>query len=271
MLGKLHITAIIIVAVCTALALLFFSRRTERTKNAVRLAVPLILIALEIWKDSLLAIEHEMSTGYLPLHLCSLGIPVFLAYSVCKLKESKKRTAAGHNKSADIDNKGSYKDNKSADTDNKDSHITENISRWTVFWGQTAVSLFFPGAVCGLVFADWTTLYPMWNFYNLHSYVWHGMLLFFPLFIMINDDMWPDIRKIGYPAAFLTAAAFIIYFIDKALDCNYLFINWPLENTPIWPIYEYMGAFWRVGYAILAAIVIILYDLVMMLIRKVVK
>ena len=51
--------------------------------------------------------------------------------------------------------------------------------RWQTVFSEIAVTLIMPGSVAALLFPDWTHLYPVLNYMNLHSFLWHGLLLLY--------------------------------------------------------------------------------------------
>ena len=113
-----------------------------------------------------------------------------------------------------------------------------------------------PGAIAAMLFPDWN-MYPAWNFMNLYSWVWHGILVLFPLLLLKSGAERPAIRGIWKPVLFLTAVVPLIYLFDRKFSCNYLFIHWPPEGTPLTWMARYLGVpGYLAGYAVLTAAVI---------------
>ena len=201
----LAVIALLIISFCTA-----FCKIKETARMHCLRAIPFILLFLEIIKDLLLVSQKQFSVGFLPLHLCSFGIPVFLFQTCCR------------------------------------------SGKWKSIWGEISFCLIMPGAASALIFPDWTVLYPMFNFFNLHSYLWHTLLVLFPVLLLIHGEIHPSIRHIHWNILFLCCIVPPIYIFDKLTDCNYLFINWPLPDTPL----EYLASFlgnpgYLAGYAVL--------------------
>ena len=185
--------------------------RPAGTKAKMIKTIPILLLIMEIGKDLYLRRTGYFGVGYLPLHLCSMGIPVFL--------------------------------------------LAVYGGRWKCFFIEIAMILILPGSVCAILFPDWN-MYPVWNFMNLYSWVWHGLLVLFPLLIRYRWKA--DIRNIWKPTLFLVVVVPLIYIFDRKFDCNYLFINWPPEGTPLQWLVGIMGVpGYLTGYAALTLLVMV--------------
>jgi uncharacterized membrane protein YwaF len=172
---------------------------------------------LEIFKDLFLVHVGRFGIGYLPLHICSIGIFVFLLREWLPLGRAKDA------------------------------------------FGEIAYMIIMPASVAALLFADWTVYYPVLNFMNIHSYIWHGLLILYPLLLKVRGDISPSIRHIHYCLLFLCAVVPPIYAFDKHFGCNYFFVNWPVANSPLSWMAEFMGnPGYLIGYAALTFFVILL-------------
>ena len=109
-----------------------------------------------------------------------------------------------------------------------------------------------PASVAALIFADWTIYYPVWNFINLHSYLWHGLLVLYPVLLMINGEISPTIRHMHRSVLFLILVVPPIFLFDKKFGCNYFFVNWPVEDSPLEWCASFMGnPGYLVGYGLM--------------------
>lgn len=167
-------------------------------------------------RDLFLSVIGRMSVNYLPLHLCSFAIFVYLLYAFLPPKAGKFREALG----------------------------------------ETGFVLLMPGTVCALLFPDWA-YYPIWNFMSLHSFIWHTVLAAFPIMLFLSGRIHPAIRHIWYPVLYLCIVVPPTALFNYFTGCNYLFIMYPLPDTPLEWLYHVMGAWWRVGYAALVLLVIL--------------
>ncbi|MGN8774618.1 YwaF family protein [Candidatus Weimeria sp. HCP3S3_B5] len=131
-------------------------------------------------------------------------------------------------------------------------------SRARAFFGEIAVILLGPGSIFALLLPDWT-LYPAWNYFNLYGYIWHEMLLLYPILLLIDKRLWPRISHLWYEAIFLAIIVPPVYIFDKITDCNYIFINWPPSDTPLSFLASKMGVpGYLAGYALLALMIMVI-------------
>ena len=214
--GKEHIASTAVTLVMVVLFAFLFRKSDEKKQRRILKAIPLFMAALEIFKDLFLVSVHRFGLGYLPLHVCSIGIFVFMLREILPWKKAK-----------DI-------------------------------FGEVAVILIMPGALAALIFPDWTYLYPVLNFINLHSFVWHGLLVLYPLMILINGEVKPSVKHIHYVLLFLCAVVPPIYAFDKKTGCNYFFVSRPEVSTPLEWIYNITGSKgYLIGYGVLTVSVIL--------------
>lgn len=126
------------------------------------------------------------------------------------------------------------------------------------FFGEIAVILLGPGSVFALLLPDWT-FYPVWNFFNVYGYVWHELLLLYPLLLLIDGRVKPRIKHLWYEIVFLGFIVPPIYIFDKKMDCNYMFVNLPEPGTPLSWLASFLGVpGYLFGYALLALAVMAL-------------
>ena len=204
-------------ALLIAVLLFLFRRMPEERKNLWMRVIPWVMAALECFKDLFLIQAGRFGAGYLPLHLCSLGLFVFLLYA--------------HSKTA----------------------------RWKGVFGEIAVTLILPGSIAALLFPDWAHLYPVFNFMNLYGYVWHSLLVIYPLLCLSQKQVRLSIRHIHYDFLFLLCTVPPVYLFDRIFHCNYMFVNWPPKGTPLEWIASVTGdAVYLAGYAVFSVFVIVL-------------
>ena len=211
-----HFITLFALFILIAAALILFGKLEEKQKKRILAAIPLLMILLECTKDSFLLYRGYFGVGYLPLHLCSLGIFVFLAASLSR------------------------------------------SLRWKKIFGEIAVTLILPGSIAALIFPDWAHLYPVWNFLNLYGYLYHGLLVLYPLLMLRAGQTDLTIRHIHYDFLFLLCVVPPVYLFDKVFACNYMFVNWPPRGTPLAWIAQITGdSLYLLGYAFFAAAVIV--------------
>jgi len=201
----------------------WFRRQRPERRERIMVSIPFIMLMLECCKDLLLLSQGHFNAGYLPLHLCSLGVFLFLLIAIS-------RTA-----------------------------------KWKGVFGEIAVTLILPGSIAALLFPDWAHLYPVWSFMNLYGFLWHGLLVLYPVLCLMQRLVCPGIRHIHYDAVFLLLVVPPVYLFDKAFHCNYMFVNWPPAGTPLEWIASITGPqYYLAGYAVFAAIVILIIYLLIL-------
>jgi uncharacterized membrane protein YwaF len=217
--GRVHLFSVGITFALVALLVAWLVKSPADRRRKVMKCIPLFMVALEVWKDLFLVSVGRFGIGYLPLHLCSIGIAVFLLHEFVRWEPAK------------------------------------------AVFGEVAYVLMAPGALAGLVFADWTELYPALNFINLHSYLWHGLLLAYPLTLRFSGEVVPRFKNIPWVVAFIVAVAAPIYAFDKAMGCNYLFVNWPVTGSPLeWLVAKMGNPGYLLGYgALVLAVILLVY------------
>ena len=135
--------------------------------------------------------------------------------------------------------------------------------------GEIAFILILPGSLIALIFADWTVYYPVLNFMNLYSYVWHGLLVLYPALIKLRGEIYPDIRHFWWSLLFLCIIVPPIYGFDKHFGCNYFFVNWPAPDSPLSWLASFMGnPGYLLGYALLVILTILLVYLCIWIVEK---
>ena len=101
------------------------------------------------------------------------------------------------------------------------------------FWGEVALSFVLPCGIFGLLFADWTVSYPVFSFYSLHSYIWHTLLIFYPLFLRLSGRISLRFRDLWMPVAFTGVTAALIYAFDRMTGMNYFWLTEAEPGTPL--------------------------------------
>jgi hypothetical integral membrane protein (TIGR02206 family) len=110
----------------------------------------------------------------------------------------------------------------------------------TRFTSEFLYSLSIPGAVMALVFADWN-MYPLWNMYCLQSFLIHMCELAFPVMLLAAGDIRPRAKNLWMPAIYLAVVVPPIFFLNKRLDTNFLFLNDPAPGSPLSFLETFLG------------------------------
>lgn len=222
-----HILSVSVTLIAVTAVIAMFRRVDEKRQKQFLKLIPIIMVILEVFKDLFLVSVHRFGIGYLPLHICSIGIFVFLCCEYMPWMKAKE------------------------------------------IFGEIAFVLIMPASVAALVFADWTIYYPVWNFINIHSYIWHGMLVLYPMLLLLRNDISPSIKHIHWSVIFLCIVVPPIYLFDKHFGCNYFFVNWPVPNSPLSWCASIMGnPGYMAGYALMVFGTMVLVYICTWLIQK---
>lgn len=113
------------------------------------------------------------------------------------------------------------------------------------FCGETLYSLCLPGTLAALIFPDWAANQPVFHFQSVHSFVYHGLLAGGILMLLVSREFRPRADGLKYPLLMLVLIVPPLYFLNKVVNANYLFLNTPARGSPL----EALGnAFGNPGY-----------------------
>ncbi len=137
--------------------------------------------------------------------------------------------------------------------------------------GQLLTYAFMPGAVAALLFCNWTE-YPFFNFMCIHSFVFHGWIVCYVMMIYRNKEVRPNYAGLWKTVGVIGILAVPIYFINIALDENYLFLNEASEGSPLVFLWDIFGTrFGETGYLLSFAALVIIILHVLYLVYKVIN
>lgn len=116
-----------------------------------------------------------------------------------------------------------------------------SLSIWmelaAVFTGRSLLKEFgyalcMTGAMAAILTPDWS-MYPFPSFQYLHSIVVHSLLILVPVLWIWGDGFRPNYRQLPKCLLILFAFAIPVFFINFAVDGNYLFLREAPKDTPI--------------------------------------
>ena len=90
--------------------------------------------------------------------------------------------------------------------------------------GQLLAYAFVPAAFMAVVFPS-TTMYPWLNFYCIHTFVFHGLILAFFAWLFMSGEVVPDYRGLWLGFLFMVLFGIPIYFLDSAFQVNYMYLG----------------------------------------------
>ena len=103
---------------------------------------------------------------------------------------------------------------------------------WSKNCGQILYSVCFPGAMCALLFPDWT-MFPILHFQSIHSFVYHTLLVQVSLAPVVTGRIRPGLRQVWKSMAFLVAVAIPVGVLNSLLHTNYMFLGHPSAGSPL--------------------------------------
>lgn len=137
-----------------------------------------------------------------------------------------------------------------------------------MIFSEISLTLILPGSVAALLFPDWVHLYPVFNFMNLYGFVWHGLLVLYPLLMQRAGMSCLSVRHMHYDIVFLACVVPPVWIFDRVFGCNYMFVNWPPRGTPLAWIASVTGQSWYLlGYAVFSIAVIAVIYLVISIVK----
>jgi len=101
-------------------------------------------------------------------------------------------------------------------------------------------SLVLPGALAALLFPNWTTL-PTFSYLHNHSFIYHAMLIIYPLCLLFCGRIKPNYRQLPKVSLFLIALATPIYIFNKLFSVNFMFLNAPSPGSPLVYFEQWLG------------------------------
>lgn len=115
-----------------------------------------------------------------------------------------------------------------------------------------------PGAIAALLFPTWTSL-PLGNFMHLHSFTVHILLALYPITLAISGELTPEVKRIPQYLLPLVLMAIPIWFINLALDTNFMFLMSADPGNPLY-IFEQLWGNHLYGFPVLiAAVLMVMY------------
>lgn len=103
------------------------------------------------------------------------------------------------------------------------------------------------GIAGGLIFILMPTTslptYPMMHFVSLHSFLFHGIMLYLGILINITNYITLQLNDIKYYASLVGIICLLAFVLNKIFDSNLMFISKNFPGTPIEYIYKFTGQF----------------------------
>ena len=112
-----------------------------------------------------------------------------------------------------------------------------------------------PGAALALFFPNWTKM-PVWNFFHLHSFTIHILLVLYPLLLVTTNQVSTELKSAFKGVLLLIAMAIPVYGLNLLWDTNFMFLMKPDSGNPLEMFEKLLGShLW--GFPILLPLVIL--------------
>ena len=123
-----------------------------------------------------------------------------------------------------------------------------------------------PGAMLALLFPNWTET-PVWNFFHIHSFTIHILLVLYPLLLVTTHRVATDLRSALLGVGLLVALAIPVYGLNLLWDTNFMFLMEPDSGNPLELFEKLLGShLW--GFPILLPVVILVMYLPLRILKK---
>ena len=123
-----------------------------------------------------------------------------------------------------------------------------------------------PGAALALLFPNWTET-PVWNFFHIHSFTIHMLLVLYPLLLVTTGQVDTDLKSALKSIGLLVAMAIPVYGLNLLWDTNFMFLMKPDSGNPLELFEKLLGShLW--GFPILLPVVILMMYLPVFLVGK---
>lgn len=123
-----------------------------------------------------------------------------------------------------------------------------------------------PGAALALLFPNWTKM-PVLNFFHLHSFTIHILLVLYPLLLVTTNRVSTELKSALQGVALLVAMAIPVYGLNLLWGTNFMFLMKPDSGNPLELFEKLLGShLW--GFPILLPVVIFVMYLPIMIFKK---
>ena len=123
-----------------------------------------------------------------------------------------------------------------------------------------------PGALLALIFPNWTDM-PVWNFFHIHSFTIHILLVLYPLLLVTTNQVATDLKSAFKGVVLLVVMAIPVYGLNLLWGTNFMFLMKPDSGNPLEFFEKLLGShLW--GFPILLPVVIMVMYLPVFLLER---
>lgn len=227
--GTSHITAMALCAVLIVMIIALYVRSGDKMRRKIRKITASVPAILMAVRLSYAVICDVPIIYELPLHLCSMT-GIFCFVYEFGLKQSP--------------------------------YVRSVL-------GQALYSLCFPGALMAIIFPD-GTVYPIIHYITIESYLFHLLIVAYICIRVADKGIVPDVSEAYKSIIFLMVIVPPVYIFNLIFKTNFMFVIGPSSGSPLYGFYRMGGAAgYRIGFAIVAILVIYLMNCIFRIIRNI--
>lgn len=126
---------------------------------------------------------------------------------------------------------------------------------------QMIAFAFMPGAVAALIFCNWT-IYPFFNFMNIHSFAFHAYIIWYFLMIYRAGEVRTDYKEVWKTIGAIIVLVPPMFYFNKIWGTNFMFLNEASAGSPLVPLWDIFGTrFGHLGYiiSVICFVIIVLH------------
>jgi hypothetical integral membrane protein (TIGR02206 family) len=124
-----------------------------------------------------------------------------------------------------------------------------------------------PGAALALLFPNWTQM-PVFNFFHLHSFTIHILLVMYPLLLVTTGKVDTNLKSAFKSILLLVALAIPVYGLNLLWDTNFMFLMRPDSGNPLELFEKLLGNhLW--GFPVLLPVVILIMYIPILITKKI--
>lgn len=213
----------LVVFLCFAFICTIIYLKDGYARKHIRRVLVILMIADEILKYVIVAINGISLLAYLPLQLCSICVIIAILHGLF------------------------------AETGGYQNLFTRHVGNFLYLIG-------LPAGLSALLFPAWTALPAFANIMSIHSFSVHIMLVTYIIMLIVANEIRPEIITIPVNICALVAMAIGVYLFDVRFGMNYMYLVHISPSSPLEP-FAALGDY-RIGYAvILVALMLVMYVL----------
>ncbi|MBQ3664909.1 MAG: YwaF family protein [Lachnospiraceae bacterium] len=98
-----------------------------------------------------------------------------------------------------------------------------------------------PSGLVTLFFPNWIGHYRLLSYFSLHSYIWHMIMVIYPIWTWQKDRKKLYVRDMVRGDSVIILLIPVIVLINKYCGTNYWFLSEPTDNHPLASVYRTAG------------------------------